>query len=442
MDEFKRTLNIWQVTAVGLGSMIGPGIFVLFGIGAGFAGPGVAISFVFAGLTAFLTAVSAAELVTFIPESGGPFIFTYHAFGTFWSFLVSWMLSAVYLIGGSVVSLGFSGYFIPLLGMEVTTEGLLIVACLLPLGLGLVMLWGLRYAAGATMLLVFLNISALVLFIIIGSEFIIAHGTQGNYVPFLPNGIPGVFQGAAVVFFTFTGFNAVTAVAGEVKDPERTIPRAFLIAFGTCFVLYVAISLVATGLLNWTILAVSPAPIESALSVATHNMVIVGFVSLIALSTTASVLFATIFGGSRQIYAMARRNLLPLFLGRVTEDGVPVSSIILISVLISAVILGTGGDLELLVQFVNVGILGTFFAINLSLVKIRRDLPGIRRKCVMSLSSLAPILSIVFCSLLLISLEPIAIMSGIIWIAIGAIMYRVREKYRWTVNIQHDVQDD
>ncbi len=415
-------------SAVSIGVIIGAGIFVLIGVASGIAGPAVILSFILAGLVSFFTALSAAELSSFITESGGSYIYAHRAFGRFWGFLVGWMQSADYMIGASAVSIGFAGYFIYFFNIPQSLAILILVACALPLILCVINLRGMREAAGANAILVLLKIIALAIFVIIGGLFISSNGSGGNYNPFFPNGVSGMVHGAAVIFFAFVGFNTVTVIAEEVKDPDRNIPRALMIAFVVCAALYVGVAIVSIGLLNWQKLAVSSAPVESALAVATGNIFILKYVSIAALFATASVVISSIFGGSRQLFAMARQRLLPEALARVSRNGVPMSSVILVSVVISAVVLLARGDLSTLAQVFNFGTLMTFFFINLSLIKLRWDQPDTHRGFVVPLYPLTPLLGIVSCALLLAYLSRYAMLFGAIWLAIGIFLFELNSK--------------
>lgn len=428
MAELKRTLGIWQAAAVSIGAIIGAGIFVLIGVASGLAGPAVILSFVLAGLAAFFTALSAAELSSFITESGGSYIYTHHAFGRFWGFIVGWMQSADYIIGASAVSIGFAGYLIYFLHIPPTTAAIVIIACLLPLALAVVNLRGMREAAGINAILVLLKIIALVIFIGIGAWFLGLNGAGGNYVPFFPNGVSGMLHGAAVIFFAFVGFNTVTVIAEEVKDPVRNVPRALMIAFAVCAALYVGVSAISVGLVNWTVLATSDAPLEAALSVATQNPLILGYLSIAALFATASVVMSSIFGGSRALFAMARQKLLPRALARVSGNGVPYVSVVIASVAMSAIVLASGGGLDTLAQVFNFGTLLTFFFINASLVKLRWDDPGAVRGFRVPAYPVTPLLGIVSCALLLAYLSRYALVFGIVWITIGFLLFEINLK--------------
>ncbi len=423
MGELKRTLGVWQAAAVSIGAIIGAGIFVLIGVASGLAGPAVILSFVIAGLAALFTALSAAELSSFITESGGSYIYTHHAFGRFWGFIVGWVQTADYVIGASAVSIGFAGYLIYILGIPPTTTALIIIGFILPLALGVVNLRGMKEAAGMNSIMVFLKIIALIIFVGIGAWFIIQHGPTGTYTPFFPNGFSGMLHGAAIIFFAFVGFNTVTVIAEEVKDPVRNVPRALLLAFVVCAALYIGVSTVAIGLVDWSVLATSDAPLETALMVATQNPFILAYVSIAALFATASVVMSSIFGGSRALFAMARQKLLPEPIVRISKNGVPYISVIIVSMIMAGIVVVSGGDLSALAQVFNFGTLLTFFFINLSLVKLRWDNPGAVRGFKVPAYPLTPVLGIISCALLLAYLSRYALIFGVIWIGIGILVF-------------------
>lgn len=423
MGELKRTLGVWEAAAVSIGAIIGAGIFVLIGVASGLAGPAVILSFVLAGLAALFTALSAAELSSFITESGGSYIYTHHAFGRFWGFIVGWVQTADYVIGASAVSIGFAGYLMYFLHIPSTTAALIIIAFLLPLALGVINLRGMREAAGMNAIMVILKIIALIIFVGIGAWFITLHGPSGSYVPFFPNGISGMLHGAAIIFFAFVGFNTVTVIAEEVKDPVRNVPKALLIAFIVCAALYIGVSIVAIGLVDWSVLATSDAPLETALHVATENPFVLAYVSIAALFATASVVMSSIFGGSRALFAMARQKLLPHPITRISGNGVPYISVIIVSVVMAGIVLISGGNLATLAQVFNFGTLLTFFFINISLVKLRWDNPEAVRGFEVPAYPLTPVLGILSCALLLAYLSRYALLFGVIWIAIGILVF-------------------
>ena len=221
MPELKRSLGLLGATNVSIGAIIGAGIFVLSGVASGIAGPAVILSFMIAGATAFLTALSSAELSSFITEAGGSYIYADKAFGKFWGFLVGWTKSFDYIVGASAVSIGFATYFTYFIGIPAMQNVIIIVGAALPLLFMLLNLKGTKEASSTNNLLVILKVMALVLFIIVGGFFIFSRGDFSNYHPFFPRGFAGMLSGAAIIFFAFIGFNTVTVLSEEIKNPEK-----------------------------------------------------------------------------------------------------------------------------------------------------------------------------------------------------------------------------
>lgn len=423
MPELKKSLGVWSAAAVSIGAIIGAGIFVLVGVASGLAGPSVILSFALAGCVALFTALSAAELSSFITEAGGSFIFTTRAFGKVWGFVVGWMQSADYIIGASAVAIGFAGYLLYFVGLPAGTTALIVIGCLLPIVLMILNLVGIREAAGANSILVLLKIGALMLFVAIGGLYLFSHGSSGNYQPFFPTGISGTLHGAAVIFFAFVGFNTVTVIAEEVKDPEKNVPRALMIAFVVSTILYLSVSVVAIGLSDWHLLSNSTAPLETALRTATQNQFVLKYVSIAAIFATASVVLSSIFGASRALFAMSRQKILPGWLSVISKRGVPLHAILFVGIIASAIILVARGNLDALAQIFNFGTLTTYFFINLSLIKLRWDHPQIERPFRVPFYPVTPVLGIISCALLLAFLSRYAMVFGLIWLAIGIFLY-------------------
>jgi APA family basic amino acid/polyamine antiporter len=428
MTELKRTLGLWGAAGVGIGAIIGTGIFVLIGVASGVAGPAVIISFLIAGFTALLTGLSTAELSSFITEAGGSYIYTTKAFGRLPGFLVGWMKSFDYIVGASAVSIGFAAYFAYFLNIPPSMGTLVLVGTVWPLVLMLLNLRGMREASGTNNVLVALKISALVLFIAVGGLYLITHGASSNYRPFFPHGVSGVLSGASIIFFAFIGFNTISVIAEEVKDPERNVPRAVLIAFAVCTLLYIGVSVVSVGLLDWQVLGVSAAPLEAALRVATDNLLVLEFIALSALFATSSVILASILGGSRALFAMARQRVIPGAFARISGQGIPVTAVAVTGTAIGAIVLFTGGSLDWLASIFNFGTLVTFLFINLSLLRLRRTMPEAGRGFRVPLYPLTPILGVASCLLLSFYLSTNALLVGFGWIALGLLAYAVNRK--------------
>jgi APA family basic amino acid/polyamine antiporter len=423
MAELKRTLGLWGAAAVGIGAIIGTGIFVLIGVASGVAGPAVIVSFLIAGFTALLTGLSTAELSSFITEAGGSYIYTTKAFGKFPGFIIGWMKSFDYIVGASAVSIGFAAYFAYLVGIPPSVGTLVLVGTIWPLILMAVNLKGMKEAGGANSVLVALKISALVIFIVVGGWYLFTRGDFTNYHPFFPNGIAGALSGASIIFFAFIGFNTIAIIAEEVKDPERNVPRAVLISFAICTLLYIGVSVVSAGLLNWKVLGLSSAPLEAALHVATDNFLILEFVAFTALIATTSVILTSIMGGSRALFAMARQRVIPETFAHISQNGIPLLTVLITGITIAAIVFFTNGNLDWLASIFNFGTLVTFTFINLSLLQLRRTMPDVKRGFRVPLYPYTPVIGVIACLLLSFYLNRNAILIGVGWIAIGIVAY-------------------
>ncbi|MFZ0442021.1 MAG: APC family permease [Methanobacterium sp.] len=423
MAKLKRDLGVWGAASIGIGAIIGTGIFVLLGVAAGLAGPSVIFSFIIAGVTALLTGLSSAELASFITEEGGSYIYTTKAFGKFPGFVVGWLKSFDYVVGSSAVSIGFASYFTYFLHLPPIQSTIITIAAVWPVILTILNLKGIREASGANTGLVVLKVSALIIFIVVGGYYLFNTGNYSNYQPFFPNGINGMLSGAAIIFFAFIGFNTVTMVAEEVKEPQKNVPKAVLLAFAVCTLLYIGVSLVAVGLLNWQILGQSTAPVEAALTVATNNFWILEFVAISAIFATTSVILSSIIGGSRALFSMARQDVIPNIFSRISNNGIPFFTVLICGISISIIVVVASGNLDQLASIFNFGTLLTFAFINLSLLKLRRSWPNEKRDFKVPFYPVTPILGIISCVGLAFYLNPNAVIYGGSWIIIGIIVY-------------------
>jgi len=428
MTELQRSLGFWGATGIGIGAIIGTGIFVLIGVASGIAGPAVILSFIIAGFVALLSGLSAAELSSFIHEAGGSYIYTTKAFGEFPGFVVGWMKSFDYIVGASAVSVGFAAYLTYFVGIPATTSTLVIVATLWPLFLMLLNLKGIKEASGTNNLLVVLKILALLIFILVGAYALITSGNYSNYHPFFPRGFSGVMSGASIIFFAFIGFNTIAVMAEEVKDPGKNVPKAILFAFAVCTLIYIGVSIIAVGVVNWELLGTSSAPLEFALKTVTDNIFVLQFVAISALFATTSVIMASIMGGSRALFAMARQGVLPNVLSTISRQSVPVFSILLCGIIISGIVFITGGNLDWLASLFNFGTLLTFFFINLSLLKLRRTMPDVQRGFKVPLYPYTPVFAMISCVLLAFYLNANAVITACIFLAAGIVVYYLNKK--------------
>mgnify|MGYP005835959939 CR=1 FL=1 len=299
--ELRRALGLFDATSISIGAIVGAGIFVVTGIAAGLAGSGVVVSMIIASVISLLTALSFVELARYLPREGGVYEFAYQLLSPFAGFMTGWMWLVSNLLTGAAVSLGFAYY----LGFVFVGLPPAITAAALCVFFTLLNYIGVRQSAALNNLLVTGKILILAFFVMFGAGSV----NPSNYSPFSPFGA-GVLQGAFYVFFAFGGFARVTVIAEEVRDPERTVPRAILLSILISAIIYVLVGLVSVGLVGPASLAASDSPLSEAIS-QTGNHAAVLIVSAGGVIATASVLLTTILGISRMSFAMARRNDLP-----------------------------------------------------------------------------------------------------------------------------------
>ena len=425
MVELKRNVGLFGAASVGIANIIGAGIFVVSGVAAGLAGPSVILSFFLAGFIAMMTALSAAELSSFVTETGASYAFTKRAFGRFWSHLVGWFKYFDYVAGGAAVSVGFAAYFTALFGLTGAAP-LIIVAIGLPLIFTILNVIGVRETVYATSIMVLIKIFALVLLLMVGGFYLAQHFDIANYTPFFPNGPNGTFSGAAIIFFAFLGFNTVSMMSEETKDPERTIPKALMLAFFVTFVLYMLVGFLEIGVLSWTQLGQSASPIEDVAAAISNNRMFLDFIAFSALIATGSVLLSSIIGGTRASFAMGRDGLLPRQFDSISHRFcTPYISIIVggsIIVILAGIFYN---DINAIASIVNFGSLFTYLFVHLSLIKLRRSEPEVRRGFKVPLYPIVPVAGAISCVLLMYYLSTNAMITSALWFCVGLLVYFV-----------------
>jgi APA family basic amino acid/polyamine antiporter len=423
MAELKRNLGVFGAASVGIANIIGAGIFVLSGVAAGIAGPAVILSFLIAGVIAMLTALSAAELSSFITETGASYAYTKKAFGRFWSFLVGWFKYFDYMVGGAAVSVGFAAYFTSVFGLEGTTP-VLVAAIGLPIVLCLLNILGVKEATTATSIMVLIKIFAIVLLLMVGVFYMSQHFDIGHYTPFFATGFGGMLNGAAVIFFVFIGFNTVTMMSEETKNPQKTIPKALILAFVVTFILYICVAFLLIGILDWHDESKDAHPLGSIAEVISENQMFFDFISFSALIASGSVVLSSILGGTRASFAMGRDRLLPHHFDKVSKRfGTPYFSIIVGGIIIVIFAGVFHNDIDIIASIVNFGSLFTYLFVNLSLIKLRKTLPDVVRPFKVPLYPVVPILGAASCLGLMYFLSDSAKIVSVLYAAIGLLIF-------------------
>jgi len=423
MTELKRNIGTFGAASVGIANIIGAGIFVLSGVASGIAGPAVILSFLIAGIIAMLTALSAAELSSFITETGASYAYTKKAFGRFWSFLVGWFKYFDYMVGGAAVSVGFAAYFTSVFGLEGALP-VLLAAIGLPIVLCVLNILGVKEATRATSVMVLIKIFAIVFLLMVGGFYLTQHFDVGHYTPFFATGFGGMLNGAAIIFFVFIGFNTVTMMSEETKNPQKTIPKALMLAFVVTFVLYMCIAVLLVGILDWREEANDAHPLGTIAKVVSDNQMFFDFISFSALIAAGSVVLSSILGGTRASFAMGRDRLLPHQFEKISKRfGTPYFSII-IGGLIIVVFAGIFyNNIDTIASIVNFGSLFTYLFVNLSLIKLRRSNPEIIRGFKVPLYPIVPILGAASCIGLMYFLSDSAKFISAIYAVIGLAVY-------------------
>jgi APA family basic amino acid/polyamine antiporter len=429
--QFRRVLGLWQLTAIGLGGLIGAGIFVLTGVVAATqAGPAVSLSFVIAGIASAAAALCYAEFAGMIPVAGSAYTYGYAVLGELAAWVIGWDLILEYALVVAVVSIGWSGYLqalFSLFGLTLPSwamgapgtgaghvldlpamAGSLATAGLLTLRIE----WGARF----NMVMVIIKLAAVVLVVAAG----LPHVNTANYHPFMPFGFGGVAEGAAVVFFAVFGYDTLTTAAEEAKDPQRQLPRAVLLSLAISLVLYIAMALVLTGIVRYDQLN-SAAPVAAAFTAINMPWVTL-LVSVAAVAGIASVMFAFMLGCARIWFAMSRDGLLPAWFAQVHPRFRTPYRPTLIAGGLTALV-AAFFPIKQVAELVNIGTLSAFVIICFSVIVLRRTRPDVRRTFRTPFVPWIPLAGIGFSVWLLSKLPAIAWERFAIWMAIGLLVY-------------------
>jgi APA family basic amino acid/polyamine antiporter len=413
----KRTLNLLDATSVGIGAIIGAGIFVVLGIAIGYAGPAIIVSIIIAGVVASFTAFSFAELGAAIPKEGGAYTYAYELISPFAAFVLGILWLFAQIVAGAAISLGFASYFVAIF----PAFSLKTIAVTAALALTCLNLVGVKQSATVNNVLVVIKIAILSIFIGFG----ILQIHPQNFVQFGPNGLLGILQGAGFIFFAYLGFGRIATLGEEVKNPQRNLPLAILIALMVSIILYVLTGFTATGLQNYQLLAGSGSPLAEAAR-ATGNLSLVAVVSLGALIATTSVLLTNLIGISRVAFAMARNNQLPKAIAKVSSRfGTPYVSVIGMGSILT--ILAFVLDLKQAAAITSFAILSTHLIVNLSAIRLRKKMPT-STKFRVPFYPIIPLLGLFSCFILMFSLPQQAWIAAAIVIAISSTLYLLRKK--------------
>lgn len=466
-SELKKTLNVFDLIVLGIGAVVGTGIFTIVGIAAQggdggiAAGPSLVISMIIAAIACVFSALCYSEFASMIPVAGSAYTYTYATMGEFMAWMVGWILMLEYAIGNITVASAWTGYFMQFLkGFEhilpswmvnppiwlindyrsalaicnkdglnphdvipyiggVIPVSINIPAIVIVLLLTLLLVKGVKESTKVATFMVCLNLFIIISFILVGAFYV----KPENWVPFAPNGIEGILSGAFIIFFAYIGFDAISTAAEETKNPQRDLPIGILGTLLLCTVLYVSAALVLTGMVNYHAIDVQ-APIASAMRFVGQNK-LAGLISVGALAGLTSVLLVYQLGTTRILYAICRDKFLPKGLRRIHRKNRTPYVLTWISALV--VILGSFVmDLKISAELCNFGTFLSFIIVCAAVMILRKTEPDKPRAFKVPFVPLFPILGIVMSGgLMIYSLQSLKTSSAwfVLWLVVGFLIY-------------------
>ncbi len=410
-NDLKPTLGLFDATAIGVGAIIGGGIFVVTGIVAGLAGPALVVSIAVAAAIALLTALSFVELTSWLPAEGSVYEFARRLISPSAGFLSGWMWVVSNIFAGAAVSLGFAYYLAALLpGVEPR-----LVAATLCVMFTAINYVGTRQSATLNNVLVTGKVAILLIFAIAG----LPHVNQQNFSPFVTSEV-GVLYGAYFIFFAYGGFARVAVAAEEVRDARRIVPRAMMLALAVSSILYMVVGVVAVGLIGAADLGGSKSPLSEAISVL-GSPALVYLISFGGMIATASVSLTSVLGVSRVMFAMGRNSDLPSALSRVhPRHNTPHLAVLVAGAAMT--ILALSLDLTGVVAVSTFAMLFYYGSANASALRLKAEMRKYPR--------FLPAVGLGSCALLMVFAGPSSLGIGALCLIVGVVYYMAKKKRR------------
>ena len=428
-SNLHRCLSGFDLTLFGIGAIIGAGIFVLTGIAAATqAGPAIMFSYALAGVACAFSALCYAELAASIGGCGSAYHYAYVGLGEFIAWIIGWQLILEYSLATSTVAIGWAGYVRDLLsaiGINVPNNlmhgpfngGIVdLPAVLIIAFITFLMCLGVRKSAWFNTIIVGVKLAAILLFSVIATM----HFDIKNWHPFLPFGFQGIINGAALIFFAYIGFDAVSTAAEETINPQRNMPIGILASLAICTVIYIIVSGLLTGVASYTTLNVS-SPISNIL-LALGMHVASAIIAVGAIAGLTTVILVMFYGLTRVLLAMSRDCLLPNQLSVISEKRSSPIKLILAVGFIMMIIAGFA-PIHSLAALVNIGTLSAFALVCLGVIILRKTKPELPRPFKVPATPLVPACGILLCLYLMFSLSGFTWVCFLIWMMVGLCWY-------------------
>ncbi|KAJ2369962.1 hypothetical protein H4S02_009863 [Coemansia sp. RSA 2611] len=466
--QMKRILGRLDLIAIGIGAIIGTGIFVLTGVAAAEnAGPAVIVSFIIGGVISGLSAFSYSELSSMVPISGSAFTYTYATMGELMAWIIGWDLILEYLVGAATVAVGWSSYVVSFFSdvfnvhfTKKTTQApvlwdssslsfrvnegayINIPAIFITLAMTLLLVLGIRQASWVNRTIVCIKLVVVLLFIFGACRFV----DSSNYRPFVPPregnsyGAKGVFKGTQRVFFAYIGFDAVSTAAQEAKDPQRDLPWGICLSLAICTALYIAVAAVLCGIVSYTELRGQASPLVYALTFHKDTRWLRIMIELGAICGLSSVILIMLMGQPRIFFTMARDGLFPRIFGRLHRRFKTPYVPTLVSGAVCAVLAGVL-PVDILGDMTSVGTLLAFILVNIGVIVMRYTHPHVQRGfTVPGGPFLIPVPGALIALVVLVLSDGPTIYRLFIWLGVGLVVYaaygyghsRIGNPERWS----------
>ena len=432
----RRSLTAWDLTLLGIGAIIGTGIFVLTGTAAANqAGPAIILSYTAAGIACAFAALCYAEFAAMIPIAGSAYTYAYATLGEIFAWMIGWDLILEYAVGSMTVAIGWSGYFQRILagfGLQLplwmsaapaATQGAVInlPAMIIVLLIMVLLIVGIRESARFNAAMVTIKIIAVLFFLVAGVWYV----EPANWTPFMPYAWSGVMTGAAVVFFAYIGFDAVSTTAEEAQNPRRDLPIGIIASLIVCTVLYVAVAAVLTGIVPVVDFRQDAqflnAPVAYALSVINLDWA-AGLVSAGAVAGITSVLLVMLMSQPRIFFSMSRDGLLPRGVSKVHPRFQTPYITTIITCVIVAIVAGLV-PIQVVGEMTSIGTLFAFVVVCMAVIVLRATRPDAHRPFKVPGGPVIPVLGVLSCLYLMVSLSVMTWVRLLVWLDIGMLIY-------------------